>query len=126
MRPIPEQRAKVPTQPIEIRTKAVAKALMALKWMPKYPAEEASFKFYCRALAGFMQTEDRRNWFDADLEWSQKHGLGWVNPLAWTVQQVGETCQFFPAPIKWREVYCSRFGPLDGKYPTDLYEVVED
>ena len=126
MKPVPENRPKQPTKPLEDRMVDVAAALEALAWMPKYPVEPPQFRFFCKALAGFMQTVDRRHWSDSDPAWNEAYALGWVNPMKWTVDQVGTTCAFFPPPIKWREVYCSHFPPLDKKYPTDLYEVVED
>ena len=122
----PEQREKQPTKPLAQRIEDLEVALMSLSWMPKFPGEKQQFDFFCRVLAGFMQTQDRRHWSDSDPAWNEAYALGWVNPMKWTVDQVGTTCAFFPPPIKWREVYCSHFPPLDKKYPTDLYEVVED
>ena len=124
MKPTPEKREKIPTKPIEQREEDIAIALASLCWMPKYPTEEPSFKFFCRSLAKFIQTVDRCHWDfnDPEQEWNQKYAMGWVNPLRWVVDQVGNSCEFFPPPVKWRAIYCSHFPPLDGVRPADLYD----
>ena len=126
MKPTPEQREKQPTKPIDQRIMEVANALTVLSWMPKYPAEPEQFNFFCRALAKFIQTVDRCHWNAEDPEWNEKYAMGWVNPLAWVVEQVGDTREFFPPPLKWREIYCTHWPPLDHKRPNDLYAIVPE
>ena len=126
MKPEPEKREKIPTKPMDARVVDVAEALSALNWMPNYPKEEKQFAFFCRALAKFVQTADRRHWSDEDPEWNEKYALGWVNPLAWVVEQVGDACEFFPPPVKWRAIYCTHFPPLDHKRPADLDSIVPE
>jgi hypothetical protein len=123
MKPIPEAREKQKTKPLSERVKDVAEVLPTLSWMPNYPKEEDHFTFFCRALAKFVQTQDRCHWSNEDPEWNEKFALGWVNPLQWLVEKVGETCEFFPPPIKWRTIYCEFFPPLDHQSPNDLYEI---
>lgn len=128
MKPTPETRDKIPTKPIAEREADVAEAISSLNWMPNYPKEEKAFAFFCMTLASFIQTVDRCHWDfkDPDPEWNEKYAMGWTNPLKWVVEQVGSTCEFFPPPIKWREIYCSHFPPLDKKRPADLWEIVGD
>lgn len=101
-------------------------ALSSLSWMPKYPAKTDDLKFISRILATFVQTVEVNDWDPDDVEWSQEHCLGWVNPLRWLMDEVSQTCQVFPVPIRFRKIYEQHFHPLDNRTANSLESVIED
>jgi hypothetical protein len=101
-------------------------AVSVLAGMPKYPVEEKQFKFFCRMMARFMQTVEITHECPEDPEWTKKYGLGVVNPMNHTIETVAEGCTFFPSLAQWRRIYCKWFRPLDGKWPADIEEQVEE
>lgn len=117
-----EQKQK--TKSLEDRTSDVMEAVAVLEYMPKYPSDPKQFHFICRLLATFIQTVDVNHANPEDP--NDPLTLGWVNPLAWVVDQVGQTCFAFPPPIRWRMIYNERFHPLDGREPAAMQSIIED
>ncbi len=106
------QKAK---KPLEDRTVEVLEAIAALDYLPRYPKEDKSLQLIARTLAKFVETEE--------VTHSQ---LGRTVPLDWIVGEVAAHFNYFPAPIKWREMYQKHFEPLDGRSAYDMQALAED
>jgi len=109
------------TKPLDDRIKDVLGALKTLSWMKGFPSGDALL-FIGRLLAEFIETTDIWVETTSDGSWEE----GWYNPLQWVVNEVARTCDWFPAPIKWRQIYGGNttWYPLDGKMAEDLLSVI--
>jgi hypothetical protein len=46
-----------------------------------------------------------------------------IIPAAWLMETIANSCEFMPAPIVAREIYCVEFPPLDKIEPRSLPQV---
>ena len=120
---MPKLQQKQPTKPLADRTLDVLDAMSILEHMPNYPKTERAIRFTAGILAKFIETVEVNHFLPDEPD--HPAALGWVNPLDWVVAEIGATFYSFPAPIKWREVYETRFTPLDGRRSADMLAVVE-
>ncbi len=105
-----------PTKSLAERTADVLTALGQIDHMKGFPREDKNLRFIARVLAKFIDTEE------------QEHEAlgGRVIPLEWIVEEVAAHCEYFPPPIKWREMYQQYFQPLDGRSAYDMRALAED
>ena len=107
----------------EQRADDILEILPKLRHLHGFPTAEVSLNAVAYALASFIETSEVNHHFPDEP--NHPLALGYVVPLEWVTDQVLQTCDRFPAPIRWRQIYEGRFVPLDHRFASDLLSVVE-
>lgn len=97
-----------------------------------FPTNDKILDRHARLWAEFASTEvyhvkpnrDELRWLDAAQITKRMEPYMWKDgliPMEWLVKEVARSCEFFPAPIKARELYCKAgFTPLDKRHSDDM------
>ena len=95
-----------------------------------FPDTDRKLYNVTRAWARFMSLEPYHVKFNKQVEASMteddKKPFMWkegVIPGEWLIQQIQNTCEWMPAPVVAREIYCREFRPLDGLTMDKIPEV---
>lgn len=125
-----KQSEKQPEQPKgqkkktrEQRADDILEILPKLKHLHGFPRAEDSLNAVAYALASFIETDTVHHFFPDEPD--NPLALGYVVPLRWVVDQILQTCDRFPAPIRWRQMYEGRFEPLDHRFASDMLAIID-
>ena len=86
-----------------------------------FPDSERKLYNAVHAWAAFINLEPHHVQFNPQIEefmsaeekqaFRLKEG---VIPGEWLIEQIRDSCEWMPAPVVAREIYCAHFPPLDG------------
>ena len=86
-----------------------------------FPDSKRKLYNVVHAWAAFMSLAPCHVTFNPQVEQymseEDKQAFQWkegVIPGEWLIEQIRNSCEWMPAPVAAREIYCAHFAPLDG------------
>ena len=120
--PFNEAAAKLAQRPLSYHEAKVKALLLSLYGTVQgFPDTVLKLNNVTRAWAAFVSLEPHHVQFNPQIEQfvseEDKQAFQWkegIIPGEWLIEQVRNSCEWMPAPVAAREIYCAHFPPLDG------------